>query len=140
MRAWFGSRSLTGRSRGRAGSRRISSCSARWSTSRGDPTRRTGRYDRALGGRGGSELRCLRLLARRGVPVERTARGRAVDRADEFAVLRRDPLRVAVRGSRLEALRQRLDGRAVAEVLEALTSLSPYTLALLLDVRHSKKG
>src|SRR5205814_4109471 len=43
-----------------------------------------------------------------------------------------------VYGSR-EALRQRLDRRAVAEVLEPLARGGPHPLFLLLDVRHGVK-
>jgi hypothetical protein len=46
---------------------------------------------------------------------------------------------IAVGGGSLEALRERLDRRAVAEVLEALPRLNLDALFLLLDVRHSRK-
>jgi hypothetical protein len=71
--------------------------------------------------------------------VEGTPGRRAIDRADELPVLGCNPFRVTVHGRGLQSLRQRLDRGAVAEILEALTRLSPYTLLLLLDVRHSKK-
>ncbi len=51
-------------------------------------------------------------------------------------MLGRDPLRVAVGDRGFQALRQRLDRRPVAEILEALARLDPNTLLLLLDVRH----
>ena len=65
--------------------------------------------------------------------------GRAVDRADELAMLGRNAVGIAFRCSDLEPLRERLDRRAVAEVLEALPRLDPHALFLLLDVRHSKE-
>jgi hypothetical protein len=65
--------------------------------------------------------------------------GRAVDRADELAMLARNAVGIAFRCSDLEPLRERLDRRAVAEVLEALPRLDPHALFLLLDVRHSKE-
>ena len=52
--------------------------------------------------------------------MERATRRRAIDRPHELAVLGRDALGVAVGDRRLEALRQRLDRRAVAEVLDPL--------------------
>ena len=45
---------------------------------------------------------------------------RAVDCPHELAVLRRDEIRVAVLDGAFEALRERLDRRAVAQVLEPL--------------------
>jgi hypothetical protein len=71
--------------------------------------------------------------------VQSTTGGGSVDHADELAVLRLDPLRVAVRHGRLEPLRQRLDGGAVAEVLEPLAGGDPDALLLLSDVRHDVK-
>jgi len=62
-----------------------------------------------------------------------------VDRAHELTMLARDEIGITVRGCRLEPLRERLDRRAVAEVLETLPRLDPDALALLLDVRHSRK-
>ena len=90
-------------------------------------------------GSAGDEPRGVRLLARGGVAVERAARRGTVDRAHELAMLGRDALGVAVGDGRLEALRQRLDRRAVAEVLGPLPLLDPDALLLLLDVRHSRK-
>ncbi len=60
----------------------------------------------------------------------------AVDRPHELAVLADDALGVAVGDGRLEALRQGLDRRAVAEVLSPLPLLDQDALLLLLDVRH----
>jgi len=54
-------------------------------------------------------------------------------------VLRVRRLHVARVGGRREALRERLDRRAVAKVLEALLGGDPYPLLLLLDVRHGVK-
>jgi hypothetical protein len=54
-------------------------------------------------------------------------------------MLRCDTLGVTVGDRRLEALRERLDRRAIAEVLASLALLDADALALLLDVRHSKK-
>jgi hypothetical protein len=71
--------------------------------------------------------------------VQRPARRRAVDRAHELAVPRRDTLGVAVGDGSLEALRERLYRRPVAEILAPLALLDADALALLLDVRPSKK-
>src|SRR6266516_2236540 len=81
----------------------------------------------------------LRLLASGGVAVERPAGGRLVDRAHELAMLRGSALLVTVGDRALQALRQGLDRRAVAEVLEPLPSRGPHTFLLLLDVRHDVK-
>ena len=70
----------------------------------------------ALGG-AGDEMRRARLLASGGVLVKRATRRRAVDRSHELAMLVRDPLGVAVGDGSLEALREGLDRRSVAEVL-----------------------
>ena len=71
--------------------------------------------------------------------MQRAACGRAIDRPDELAMLGGDALGVAIRDGRLEALRERLDRRAVTKVLAPLALLDPDALALLLDVRHSRK-
>src|SRR4029079_11080878 len=104
----------TTRSREARGSRTSWSSSGRSSRSRS----RARRELRELGGRAGGELGRLRLLARRGVPVERTAGNRAVDQLHELTVPALDGRGVAALGGGRETLRQRLDRRAVAEVLE----------------------
>ena len=71
--------------------------------------------------------------------MESTARRGPVDGAHELQMLRRDALGVPIDGRGLEPLGQRLDRRAVAEVLEALPRLDPDALFLLLDVGHSRK-
>ena len=106
-------------------------------------TRRRGAAtrERPLGGDAGAgdEPRGARLLACCGVEMERAALRGAVDRAHEVAVLAGDALAVAVGDSRLEALRQGLDRRPVAEVLDPLPLLDQDALLLLFDVRHSRK-
>jgi len=57
-----------------------------------------------------------------------------VDRADEFPVLSRNAVGVAIGSRSFQPLGERLDRRAVAEVLEALSRLDPNALLLLLDV------
>src|SRR6185503_16627521 len=102
------------------------------------PARSRGSRARAALARcAGDDARSLRLLARRRVAVERAARDRTVDRPHELAVLRGDLLRVAVLDGALEALRERLDRRAVAKVFEPLARCRADALLLLLDVRHS---
>jgi hypothetical protein len=80
-----------------------------------------------------------RLLARRGVLVQRALRRRLVDRAHEQEVLGRDRVGVAAGDGRLEALRQRLHGRPVAKVLVPLPLGDPDALLLLLDVGHVER-
>ena len=63
---------------------------------------------------------------------------RSID-AHELEMLRGNAVGIAVGDGRLEALRQRLDRRAVTQILAPLALLDPDALALLLDVRHSKK-
>ena len=82
------------------------------------------------------ELRGLRLLARRGVPVDRAAGGRPVDPALKLGVLGRDLVLVAGLDRSLEPARDRLDRRAVAEVVHAVVRGGSHALFLLLDVRH----
>ena len=66
-------------------------------------------------------------------------RGGLVDPAHERAVLGGDRVGVAGVDGGLEALRQRLDRRAEADVLHALALGRPDALLLLLDVRHIEK-
>src|SRR5215211_7789871 len=81
----------------------------------------------------------LRLLAGGGVLVDRATRGRSVDRAYELLVLGLDRGCITVRDGALEPLRERLDRRAVAKVLEPLARRDADTLLLLLDVRHTRE-
>src|SRR5215217_5965291 len=74
------------------------------------------------------------------VPVQRSACHSSVDQPHEVAVRRLDRRRVAALGSRREALRQRLDRGAVAEVLEPLLARDTDALLLLLDVRHTRRN
>src|SRR5581483_1534048 len=97
------------------------------------------RPEAALRRRAGDELRRLSLLPRRRVRVQRSARGRPVDHAHESAVLLGDPGGVALLDRGRKALRQRLDRRAVAEILRSLPLGDPDALLLLLDVRHGVK-
>src|SRR5437588_9863328 len=69
--------------------------------------------------------------------MERSARRRLVDRADEPDVRRADPLAVVVCDRVAEPTSQRLHRRAVADVLEPLLGGRSHALLLLLDVRHS---
>ena len=92
-----------------------------------------------LGARARDEPGGLRLLAGGGVPVQRAASGGLVDPADERAVLLGDPSLVAVVHGRLQAAREGLHRRGVAEVLEPLLGRGPDALLLLLDVRHGVK-
>src|SRR6266567_3023007 len=71
--------------------------------------------------------------------MESAARGRAIDPAHELAMLRRGALVLAGRNRRLEPLRERLDRRAVAEILEPLACGRADALLLLADVRHRVK-
>ncbi len=71
--------------------------------------------------------------------MERTSSRRAIDGPDELPMLGCRALGVTVARRNLEPLRQRLDRRAVTEVLQALTTLGPNPLLLLLDIRHSRK-
>jgi hypothetical protein len=74
----------------------------------------------------------VRLLAGGGVAVERTPTRGAVDRPHELAMLVGDDIGVSGGDRGLESLRERLDRRAVAQVLEALPRLDPDALLLLL--------
>jgi hypothetical protein len=85
----------------------------------------------------GDEPCGLGLLPRRGVPVDRPARGGTVDRADELAVALRDFFSVAVRDGSLEAPGEGLDARAVTQVLKPLPGGTANALLLLPDVWHS---
>src|SRR6185503_10890143 len=114
---------------------RVRSMNAGSSSSRSGRSRRATR-ERTLRRGAGDEPCGLRLLAGRGVRVERALRGGAVDPADERAMLRGDRVGVAGLDGGLEALGQRLDRRAVADVLVPLASGDPDALLLLLDVRH----
>jgi hypothetical protein len=67
--------------------------------------------------------------------VQRAARDRAVDQPDEVAVLRLDSRRIALADRRRQPFRERLDRRAVAEVLEPLLGRDPDALLLLFYVR-----
>src|SRR4051794_22037924 len=71
--------------------------------------------------------------------MQRAARNRAVEQPHELAVLGGDATLVAVPDGSLEALRQRLRGRAVVQVLEPLLGSGADALLLLLDVRHVVK-
>ena len=71
--------------------------------------------------------------------MERPARCRAVDPADELAVLGLHALGLAGLDCRLETARERLHRRAVAKVLEPLAGGGANALLLLLDVRHRVK-
>src|SRR5262249_51207084 len=90
-----------------------------------------------LGRSAGCDLRGLGLLAGAGVPVESAARHSAVDQLDELLVVLGRGGGVAGLGGRGEALRQRLDRRAVAPGLGPLLGGNAHSLLLLLDVRHS---
>src|SRR5439155_22731082 len=81
----------------------------------------------------------LRLLARGGIPMKCPPGRRPVDRAHELAMLGDRTLLVALGNGSLQASRQRLDRRAVAQVLEPLASCGPDALFLLFDVRHDVK-
>src|SRR5262249_48824746 len=85
------------------------------------------------------EARSLRLLAGGRVLVERSAGGGLVDPADELTMLRGHRLLVPVGYRPLQPSRQRLHGRAIAQVLEPLARSDPHPLLLLLNVRHSAK-
>src|SRR5207253_2060980 len=92
-----------------------------------------------LAGLTGDDPRGLRLAAGGGVAMESAARGSLVDPAHELAMLLVDLRLVPAVDRSPQALRQRLDGRAVAEVLQPLPRCEPDALLLLLDVRHSVK-
>ena len=107
--------------------------SARWSTSRPEAGKGGARN-------AGDEAGGAGLLARGRVLVQRAARGapcRSCARARD-ARRRARPRRRRRRG--LEPLRQRLDRRAVAQVLEPLALGDPDALFLLLMFGISKKG
>ena len=76
----------------------------------------------------------------RRVPVQRAAGDRPVDQLDEAAMLGLDRVGVAVLDRRREPLRQRLDRRAVAQVLEPLVGGGTNALLLLPDVRHAREN
>ena len=132
-------RRSTARSRARASSRPTSRCSARWSRSAGVP---------------GAAAERRRGARRRFVATRRAARdflraavfAWSAPRVDARSIVRTSSRCSAATRSaspsetaRLEALRQRLDRRAVAEVLDPLPLLDQDALLLLLDVRHSRK-
>jgi len=71
--------------------------------------------------------------------VHRAAGSRAVEPADELTVLGGDAVLVAVLHRSLEALRERLRGRAVVQVLEPLLRGGANSLLLLSDVRHQRE-
>ncbi len=71
--------------------------------------------------------------------MQRSTRRRTIDRPNELAMLGGDTVGIAICDSRLEALAQRLDRGAVTQVLVPLALLGADALALLLDVRHSRK-
>jgi putative peptidoglycan lipid II flippase len=71
--------------------------------------------------------------------MQRAARRSPIDRPDELAMLGGHALGVPLARGRLEPLRERLDRRAIAQVLEPLPRLDSNALLLLLDVRHSRK-
>ena len=105
-------------------------------------------YARESGGRGAAQALTASPVAARAacdflrapaLLVQRAARDRLVDQADERLVLRLDRLGVALGCDRREPLRQRLDRRAVAQVLQPLFGGDPDALLLLLDVRHGTK-
>src|SRR3954447_2734983 len=121
-----------------AGFRATSSWTRRSSRSRGPPKGR-GTPARLGDRRAGDELRGLRLAPRGRVLVQRAAGGRSVEHPHELGVLGRHLLAIAVLDGGLEALRERLDRRSVAQVLEPLTGGRPDALLLLLDVRHLEK-
>src|SRR6185295_8690624 len=81
----------------------------------------------------------LRLAARGGVPVQRAPGGGAIEPAYESAVLGLDLVLVPGGDRSFETLRQRLRGRAVAQVLEPLPGGRANALLLLVDVRHRVK-
>ena len=71
--------------------------------------------------------------------MHRAAGSRAVEPADELTVLGGDAVLVAVLHRSLEALRERLRGRAVVQVLEPLLRGGANSLLLLSDVRHQRE-
>src|SRR5206468_1994648 len=92
---------------------------------------------RRLGRRAGGEPRGLGLLAGGCVPVESAARRRPVDATDELGVLGGDLLGVALVDRVTKAPCQRLDGRAIAQILEPLAGGGADALLLLANVRHA---
>ena len=71
--------------------------------------------------------------------MERAARSRAVDPPLQIHVRSANGVGVAVCDGTLETARERLDRRAVPEVLEPLPRGASNPLLLLLDVRHDVK-
>ena len=123
-----GSRSSTTHSRAAASSRPTSSSSGPWSTS----------APRASGGGAGGEPGGPRLLTPGGVLVQSAVRRGLVDRAVSSRYSpRRHPGRPRDRG--LEPLRERLHGRAVAEVLQPLALGGPDPLFLLSECWPSRR-
>ena len=94
---------------------------------------------RQLYDRFGHEPRGLRLLARGRVLVERAVRCGAVDPPLQRRVLVRDLILVAGLDGSLQPPRDRLDRRAVAEVVQPVLGGGSDALLLLLDVRHLKE-
>src|SRR4051794_28644535 len=121
------------------GQRRLAPRSRPRARTRADRNNPRARSCGGLALRAGGDARRLRLPARGGVSVQRTAGGRAVEPADELAVLRSDAILVAVLHRSLEALRERLRGRAVVQVLEPLLAGRADPLLLLSDIRHSRE-
>ena len=96
---------------------------------------RLGSFARACG----DHARSLRLLARRGVRMQRATGGRAVDEHLQLLVLAVDQRGVAAVDRRLEPAEVGLDRRLVAQVLEPLPGGHLDALLLLLDVRHEHR-
>ena len=96
---------------------------------------------RARGGQplAGDEARRLRLAAGGGVPMERAAGDGAVEPAHEVAVRGLHVVLVASLDRVAELARERAHGRAVADVLRALSLGRPDALLLLADVRYSER-
>ena len=91
------------------------------------------RGGRATGSRRGGRPAPSGVQPRCGEALRARSRGRSTA---EALVRCHDPVGIAVRNRRLEPTRKRLDGRAVAQVLEALPGGRTDPLLLLLDVRH----
>ncbi len=91
-------------------------------------------------GRVGDEPRRLRLLAGDLVRVKRAARRRAIQPANERSVRLGDPGGIPLLDRMFEAPRERLRGRAPAEVLRPLAGRCPDAAFLLLDVRHTERS
>ena len=82
------------------------------------------------------DARGLRLLARCGVAMDRVVAGGAVDQRLQASMGRSRELRLAGVGLALEATVERLDLRAVAQILEPLPRGCPHPLRLLLGIRQ----